>query len=387
MPATATHQIRQNIQLLPMLAALATTTLLHSPAIAATPRYRVLPVEASRYSSSEASHLNESGQVLVTVYDGPAQFAVWSPDKPLCRLAYPAGGASSNTIALHVNRFGAAVGYTDANNDRRGIVWEPDGTVRYLQDQLQNYPSPEFITDSGVVLGTTAEVGTLIFWAAGSGTSTLQFPLLSRSEYDFFEASIAGDGTGVGLMSRNSIGFTAPYVRTGDSYTTLSKAGFTFGYANGISEDTQWVSGLLSPTEEANPEFQPVRWHNNTLKVLPPLPTGRFAGTDDINSSGVTVGYGSIEALDLTVATMWDVAGTPYDLNTLIDTDLNVHLHSSRGINDAGQILTYGYEIIDGTLYTKSFLLDPITIPEPAAALALPAFVLLRRRAKIASIS
>ena len=348
---------------------------------AAIPRYRVLPVEASRYSSSEASHLNESGQVLVTVYDGPAQFAVWSPDKPLRRLAYPAGGASSNTIALHVNRFGAAVGYTDANNDRRGIVWEPDGTMRYLVDAQFNYPSPELIADDGTVIGTTASSGVLIGWAPGATLSRQLLPQFRPSTDAFNEVSISGSGVGVGAHYLVRQLRARPYVRQDNDVHDLEIGGYVDGYANGISEDTQWVSGLLSPTDEANPELQPVRWHNSTLEVLPPLPTGRFAGTNDINSSGVTVGYGSIEALDLTVATMWDVAGKPYDLNTLIDTDLNVHLHSSRGINDAGQILTYGYEIIDGTLYTKSFLLDPISIPEPAAAwVALPAALMLRRR-------
>ncbi|MDB9314282.1 PEP-CTERM sorting domain-containing protein [Spirulina sp. CS-785/01] len=97
----------------------------------------------------------------------------------------------------------------------------------------------------------------------------------------------------------------------------------------------------------------------------------------DINNTGNIVGrdangsdYAQWDAL------FWE-QGQQYNLNTLIDPNLGLHLYEARGINDQGQIVALGIDSSGSNSLSRVVLLDPITesepnpIPEPSTILGL----------------
>ncbi|HWL92471.1 MAG TPA: PEP-CTERM sorting domain-containing protein, partial [Phycisphaerae bacterium] len=71
------------------------------------------------------------------------------------------------------------------------------------------------------------------------------------------------------------------------------------------------------------------------------------------------------------------------DLNTLIEPVPGWTLAEARSINDAGQIVGWGWQSVDGTdwnVMPQGFLLTPV--PEPATLMLLTLALILRGRCR-----
>ncbi len=256
------------------------------------------------------------------------------------------GGATS--AALGINATAQVVGYSD----------NADGA------------SHAFRTDPGGVISAANDLGTL------GGSASLAYSI-----------NTSGQATGSSYLDGD---------QTSHAFLTA---------ANGVilpESDLGTLGGRNSGAHAVNDNGRVVGWSNtpgpqglgngHAFRTDPNSPItpqddlgtlggfGTFSQAWGINSAGQTVGWSTlVNEGTLRHAFLVDVDGTMHDLNNLIVPGSGMVLLAAYGINDAGQIAGYG--LIDNNEHT--FLLTPVTVPEPSVLLLLTlggSVTLLRRQ-------
>ena len=258
-------------------------------------------------ASSSASGISSNGVVAGSVSGRRgSQATTWSPATTL----KPPRGASG-AGAFDVNSNGLAVGTsTNAIGDPVAVRW--DGTRVTILASGAGAPSISLafaVNDAGTIVGR-GDFGTAPFRRALSWSGTTMTTLKSL-----------GDGV--------------------DSATAISQSGLITGAG-------------LSPIDS---KFHAVVWSGTTVTDLGLFGSAPTQGYG-VNSCGTVVGEAVTNVgLEITEAVIWQGGGQAVALETLLPSGHGWDLHIARGVNDAGQIVGYGYR--SGQSGLRTFLMTP----------------------------
>jgi probable HAF family extracellular repeat protein len=151
---------------------------------------------------------------------------------------------------------------------------------------------------------------------------------------------------------------TAPFRRAlrwqGTTRSTLRTLGGGPDVATGISESGLVTGGSLSP---ADSKFHAVLWQGNTITDLGLSATHPTSGYG-VDDCGTVVGDSVVDVgQDIIDAVIWQNAGPAVALESLLPAGHGWDLHTAHRINNAGQIVGYGFRSNMSGL--RSFLLTP----------------------------
>jgi probable HAF family extracellular repeat protein len=308
------------------------------------------------------------------------------------------GGTASQ--AASINNIGQIVGLAEiANNSRLDAFEYSNGTLTDLSPGVGGYAVA--INDSGSVLGKDG--GNTSIFANGTITDLTISGGGIPGIYDSPQA-MNNSGQVVGWAATSSAyraylyqnGVTTNLGSLGsDSYAYgINNAGQIVGYYynnSGNLEGFIWQNGHNTSL----PAFAQASGINDSGQIIGSESTSNFAGIDTngsmvtlnelgiysqafgINNAGAVVGYWSNTGDQTSGRNAFLYAGgVMSDLNTLT-TGSAWTLQEANGINNAGDIVGYG---INPAGNQDAFLLTPVSVPEPAAAVMMVTIGLLMGR-------
>jgi len=286
---------------------------------------------ASGYSS--ANDINDAGQVvgsLGTNYFAPVSAFSYS-NGAITNLGTLSGGGSS--AAVGINASGDIVGtaaVSPSSNNSHVFVYR-NGAM----------------TDLGTLPGTTSSRGSQIN-DAGQIVGTASYPNGATHAFLYSAGAFTDLGTLPGATASFASGINDAGQVIGTSFNSAINTSHGFLYADGTMIDIGTLGG------------------QNTY----------VAG---INKAGQVVGNSSTATSPSGDAFLY-ANGVMVDLNSAIDASLGINLIDAVAINNLGQIVAEG--VSGGT--ANSYLLTPVSVPEPAACLTcgsgLLLLAVLRRR-------
>jgi hypothetical protein len=324
-------------------------------AAAATPEYTYQVLRAPAGYSLLSVNLGPSGEVVGGVSpkggERMATYAVLGADHRVWNVF---GGNSS---------LGEAV---NARGDILGEATYPDGTsTLYLQPAGGRafplfadgaYPGADGsgVNASDTVIGHYLDSsGNMVPFSWQSGVVT---PLPTFGGVFNNAIAINDAGTIVGIAGSTTAGSYATTPVRWDAGVmhilpslpgALSAAPYSIS-SNGI------IGGAI---ETATVNTLPCLWQpDGTLTMLPTYPGSFTAEVNGVNTAGVAVGYDSGAPQRDANAVIWR-DGTVLELKKLVDLPQGWAIRNAYAINDAGQILVFGY---DGNGNPDYMLLTPI---------------------------
>ncbi|MCC7408110.1 MAG: DUF3466 family protein [Phycisphaeraceae bacterium] len=326
--------------------------------------YSLVALEPPGGLGSEARAVNEAGQVAGygATLAGHTEAFLWTPDGSAFNLG--TYGDDRDSIASGINDSGEVVGtsnvWVGADEPNRAFIWSEEDGMRLLGslDDDWNQAFAEDINNNREVVGSSTSTGFRAFlWTETDGMHDLGTlgggETHARAINELGE--VAGDSKDLhGYQHAFFWSETLGLVDLG----TLANDMRSFGLdINDLGQVVGWSrSANLS-------EDRAFLWtEQDGMQDI-----GTLGGTDSaacaINNLGQVVGYSYEDGLPR--AFIWSPDSGILDLNDLVVPEADYfHLAVAFDINDAGQIVGYGY------------------IPEPATLLLLllPACGLLNRR-------
>lgn len=296
----------------------------------------------------------------------------------------------TNSIANAINNNGDVVGYNDDGAGVRTSLLFSGGSV----------------TDLGAAIGA---VGNNVAWDINdSGSVVGQAPLSPGFAKGYIWDSVNGgraEGTIPGYMGGANFGINNAGIMVGHSFFFgdpdtptiavpdgfggynefgVNPPGFFFGMATAIS-DTNIAVGFSNALDGGG-DWQAVIFQQdpqNPLLGLGRLPGLSVSEANDVNDSGLVVGYGwgEVDGFIENRAFAWQ-DGVLFDLNELLDNTrgdgFDVLLRAT-GVNEHGDIVGFG-RTFDGSL--RGFVIEGFVVPAPGAGavLGMGVFVASRRR-------
>jgi probable HAF family extracellular repeat protein len=272
------------------------------------------------------------------------------------KLSDLTGGDERTSTVWAVNKAGQGAGFfADTPQTSGAAVW--DGKKTTVLPKLGGDIAQAFgIYDDGVVVGgsNTSEGGAVLAcrWDDGKVTALPSAGDSSVAQAINNRGQIVGSGFG-----------SHATLWDGDKVTDLGTLGGTTSLGRSINERGQ-IIGHSTTTEDGTFGLAGTHaflWEDGAMTDLGTLPGSEISFGWDINADGVVAGSaGAIEppadpnqvAL---LAVIWQ-DGKIVNLNDLIPADSGWVLTTAYGINDAGQIVGYGYN--KGR--QRGFVLTPI---------------------------
>ena len=321
----------------------------------ALPRYAITDLGDATNGDSEATALNEGGQVVGTVHgaDEEAQALAWTGRDAVALGALP---KHHFTLASGINGAGGIVG-TSYNIPGHGRAFFWDGSPHRL-GSLPGYPYSEArgVNDAGQVAGTAtlgatdrwqAQVARAFLWQSGKMTDlgTLGGPYSTAY-------GLNDTGMVVGKADTDTFGQTHAFLWQTGQMTDLGTLGGMNSLAYRVSD-----SGTVAGSSEtgAGDTRHAFLWQGGQMRDLGTLPGTSDSVAYDVNAAGDAVGS-SAPALDSPGkrAFLWH-DGRLLDLNTLLPPGSGWTLTEARAVNDKGQIAGVG--TFGG--HVRAFLLTP----------------------------
>lgn len=325
-------------------------------ASAVAPRYKVTDLSPFGYSRSSGAYgINSSGQVVGWTASGVGEpHAFFWQNGVMQDLGTL--GAGTLSMAYGINNSGQVVGIAEAPSrvDFHAFLWQEGSSMQDLGD-LGHGSWAYGINASGQVAGWTY-ASRAFLWQGGS------------------MQALGADGFNSGAYDINDSGQVVGYA-TAANHTNNWEEHAAFLWQNG-SQDLGTLGGFYSAARSINASGQVVGWaetvsreqhaflwQNGTMQDLGTL--GGYSGSMayGINDSGQVVGGTDWSQR----AFLWQ-DGFMYDLNDRLLPGSGWTLYEARDINNAGQIVGWGYNnLVEGGHH--AFLLTPV--PEPASLLLL----------------
>lgn len=299
------------------------------------------------------------------------------------------------TVPFDMNASGEAVGYyLDFSLNYRAIFWDGVANIVDLAD-AGTWSQAHGIADNGLITGyygPTLQTTKVVVWNQFSPVE-----LNVNGNPIAYTNNVNSDGITVGAMGSSSQTFatfwsgTDPVSPSGQNEGTaidINENGDAVGWVmvGGFPRAAHWddqgnltllagINGgdttgaqviaedgriLGSAWNEAGDRILPVVW---ATKDSAPVPLQEFEGLNGtargVNSAGWVVGTNVSDPYNNSgLALLWDVSGTPADLNTLIPEDSGWNLIDAIAVNDAGQILGAG--TVSGKTGIHAFRLTPV---------------------------
>ncbi|HEY0550587.1 MAG TPA: PEP-CTERM sorting domain-containing protein [Verrucomicrobiae bacterium] len=308
----------------------------------------------SAIGNSSAGRLNEVGDVVGGFFNGTALHGFLYTDQ----LGFsdlgsgPLGILNVNGInsAGQISAYGpVSAGGTHAFRYTPGIGFVDLGTAAGQAAETTD------INNSGQVIGT---------YTANDGTD---------------HAFRYSDGVGMEYLGLSSAQFSAARGINGLGWVTGTSDNRAFLYrddvgAVDIGAGSGWGINNTGVVVGEDSSLHPVMYLNGQM-----IPLGGIGRATGINNFNLVVG--TVDADSFMHGFVWSQEEGMLDLNSLIDPNSGWFIASAGRVNDAGQIVGWGFSLERGNIPTP-FRLDPI--PEPSTwtllILGTGAFCFLRRR-------
>jgi probable HAF family extracellular repeat protein len=307
--------------------------------------YRVTDLGTFGGNLSYANAINSMGDVAGVAYSPTAELGFLYKNGVLQQLTSLPGYGYSAGSAL--NDSDQVVG----DSGMHPAIWNGANPPQQLFNDLGSTGCVG-ITNTGQVAGSTYLAGA---WTWTSGTGVKYIGTLGGTY------SVANGENQLGHIVGRSRDVQADdrafLWRASDGFHNLGTLG-GLSEAFGVNNSDQVVGDCDPPNVNGSRAFlwDPV----NGMQNLGTIGIGSSTAYA-INNIGQVVGTSFGKAF------IWDSVHGMVDLNTLISANSVMSLVQANGINDAGQIVGYGYTSVGG--FQHAFLLTPV--PEPASLLLL----------------
>lgn len=352
---------------------------LATSALAGIPAYQFVPLDQAGVAYSRAWEVNDSG--VVALEAGTSTSATvgftWNAGAFTPLPTIVAAGSNARATVRSINNAGTVVGNSYGPGglfDQRGAVWDASATLT----DIGRY------NNSNTFLSDTNELGVIV------GNSNRAFSYTSGGGYVEFSALNGSTTANASAINENNwvVGSSQAEVSPGVNQTraTVWKPDGTKLNLDILDipgqEDTTSVAFGVNDNNEVVGYFGNVLafshafyWSESTGMIDLGAPGGRSSFANDINNSGMIVGYASFSANPQQQAYLW-YQGMAYNLNDFLPQGSGWVLNEAYGINEVGDIVGRG--TFNGQ--TQAFLLR---VPEPGslALLGLLSVLALRRRA------
>ena len=279
---------------------------------------------------------------------------------------------------MGVNNAGHVVGVIASFDGSSIISTQPIGNTAGSLQTIPGAPAnliPFAISNNGAIAGSV--VASINFFAPAftsqaitfaNGTTTKLPPVASLAESAAVGMSPNGNLV-AGFSSDPTFDTITPTIWKGTSPQGLPlPAGFPLGIAFGVNDAGQAVGGAYRMSPSQTMPGATAFWYNGASSVnLGSLPGATGSVATGINNSGWIVGFtnphsGGLDAITTVPlfqrAVLW-VAGSIYDLSTLVDNASGWTFYDAYGINDSGQIVGTG--VVNSQQH--AFLLTPESGP------------------------
>jgi len=260
--------------------------------------------------------------------------------------------SSATSAGSGISSNGVVAGWQSGRRGLQATTWSPATALRAPRGSIGAQAAD--VNNGGLAVGWSANsIGdtTAVRWdgnratilAAGAGAPSISL-------------AIAVNDAGT-IVGRGDFG-TAPFRRalkwTGTSMTTLKSFGGGVDSATAISPSGLITGAGLSPVDS---KFHAVVWSGTTVTDLGLFGSAPTSGYG-VNSCGTVVGDAVISVVDeITEAVIWQGGAQAVALETLLPPAHGWDLHVARAINDAGQIVGYGFR--SGQSGLRAFLMTP----------------------------
>lgn len=287
---------------------------------------------------SFAYGINSTGQVVGNSETGfppaPTRAFLWDEAEGLSDLGTLGG---SNSYAYGINAVGQVVGCSNTRSgDTHAFLW-----TRGANDGVPTNPQmkdlgtlsggnscADSINDSGVIAGVS---GALYAEHAVTWDQTGQITDI-----------VPGSANGINSLGQVTGAATTQGTST-DAFRWDLQSGFqdlvSAGWAQSINDKAQFV-GTFSTTSRSHGFLYDDR--NGVVDLGTLNDCDCFSNAYGINNSSQIAG-GMITLGEMQFALLWDSQRRIHNLDDLVPPDSGWRLQEARAINDAGQIVGYGY--------------------------------------------
>ncbi len=266
---------------------------------------------------------------------------------------------SHDSIARAINASGLVVGgSSDGLGGSHATSWSGT-TIADLGTFVGNYSAAFGVNDAGQIVGEGCVTLTCFTHALlWDGGSPVDLGTLSGGDSSHARG-VNEDGLIIGDSEITSGGDSHAVIWQGTSGITDLGTLPLDEYSNGVAiNDAGHATGRSLGRPGGN-QFA-FFWDGSSMSELPMLPGGTFLEAAAINESDQIVGRG--DRFGDQTAFLWERStGETIDLNALLPSGSGWQLAQATGINDAGDIVGFGY--LAGHL--RGFLLAPSTDPAP----------------------
>ncbi len=314
----------------------------------------------SRYTITELEGIGNTFHITRAVDIGPDGSAAGSSlDDSLVSHAvkWDASGnptvlSSSNSEAFGISSNGVVAGWQAGRRGAQAVTWSPTRVLRLPRGATSARAVD--VNANGVAAGWTNDaIGDTdaMRWDGTRPTSLVAGPGAPSIS---LATAVNDAGT---IVGRGDFG-TAPFRRAlrwqGTTRSTLRTLGGGSDAATGISESGLVTGGSLSP---ADSKFHAVLWQGNTITDLGLFGTHPTSGYG-VNDCGTVVGDSVVDVgQDIIDAVIWQNGSPAVALESLLPAGHGWDLHTAQAINNAGQVVGYGFRSNMSGL--RSFLLTP----------------------------
>lgn len=343
------------------LACICLTALVSTPVLADL--YRVTPIPLGPFSGGNYFNtydLNNAGQV-VGGGDAAGRDRGWLWNGGELTIVSPLGGGAAELAAI--NSAGLAVGSSTINGnlDFHAVLWDGSHMKDLGLPPGASSSIGRAINDNGQVVVEGRFANGAVRAYLWNGASFIDIGTLGAPVMRATDINLAGHVTGYSRATPN--GVNSAVVWNG---STLIDLGSLVPDRRSSNAEAINNAGQVAGWAQVDWGYsQAFLWEGSTAINLGTL-GGLIAAAYDVNNRGQVVGFSNTVSLGASHAFLWDRAqGGMLDLNSYLESPGDWLIEQAFQINDAGQIVARGENLVTGEYY-ENLLLTPV--PEPATA-------------------